>query len=322
LTRSRALEAALIGVTAIWGVTFPMVKSAVEQVPVYSFNGVRFLLAAAVLALVSHRGLARLGRAGWWHGGVLGGFLFAGYAFQTVGLQHTTASRAGFITGTSVVLVPVLATALLRRRPTAPAVLGVVLATSGLALLSLSGSGGDGSATLYGDGLVLLCAVSFAAHIVGLGAWSRRHEALPLTTVQLLAAGLLHGAVALPLEAPAQPYSWSAEVLVALLVTGLLASAAAFWIQTAAQKVVSPTRTAIIFTMEPVFAGLFGYLLLGEVLTGAGWLGSGLILAGMLVAELLAPVTEVPVTSPSSRPSGGPSPGARPERLPRAHPDP
>jgi drug/metabolite transporter (DMT)-like permease len=322
LSRQRLLELALIGVTAIWGLTFAMVKSAVEQVPVYSFNGVRFLLAGAVLALAARGGLRRLGPEGWRHGAILGLLLFAGYAFQTVGLQHTTASRAGFITGMSVVFVPVLSTALLRRRPTAPAVLGVVLATAGLGLLSFSGSGGDGSATLYGDALVLACAFSFAGHIVGLGAWSRRHEALPLSAVQLLAAGVAHSAVAVPWEAPSAAYSWNVEVLVAILVTGLLASAAAFWIQTAAQQVVSPTRTAIIFTMEPVFAGLFGYLLLGEVLTGTGWIGSGLILSGMLVAELLAPTAEVPVTSPRQRPSGDPSPAAQPAPHHQVPPDP
>lgn len=299
-----------------------MVKSATEQVPVYAFNGVRFLLAATVLGALAGRGLTRLGRAGWRRGAVLGGFLFAGYAFQTVGLQHTTASRAGFITGMSVVFVPVLSATLLRRRPTAPALAGVALATTGLALLSLSGSGGGGAATLYGDALVLACAVSFAAHIIGLGAWSDRHDPLPLATVQLLAAGALHSAVALPTAGFGSAPAWSGEVLVALAVTGLLASAAAFWIQTAAQQVVSPTRIAIVFTMEPVFAGLFGYLLLGELLTAGGWVGSALILAGMLVAELLAPVREAPATSPSSRPWDDPCPADRPEPLPRAHPDP
>ena len=264
--------------------TFPLVKSAVERVPPYAFNGVRFLLAAAVLGAVSVPSLRRLSRTAWRHGALLGVALFAGYAFQTVGLQYTNASNAGFVTGMFVVFTPLLSAVVLRRAPEAAAVVGVVLAAVGLALLSL----GPSFRPNPGDVLILGCAVAFAAHIVGLGAWSSRHDAVGLTVVQLLVAGILHSACALTFEVGRVPASWDTSVVVAVLVTAVLASAAAFWIQTAAQRVIPPTRTAVILTMEPVFAGIFGFLLLDERLTGRGWLGCALILAGMLVAELRA----------------------------------
>lgn len=280
--RRYAFEAALIGVTVVWGSTFVIVKESIELVPVFSFNAVRFSLAATVMALCCIPALRRLGQQGLRHGVILGVFLFAGYALQTLGLRHIPASRAGFLTGMFVVFTPILAAVILRRRPGRAAVAGVVLATAGLAALSLHGA----LLPAYGDLLVLGCAVAFAAHIVGLGAWSTQHDALPLTTVQLATAALLHSVIAMAWEVPTASYQWGGSVLFAVALTALLASAAGFWIQTAAQRVIPPTRTAIILTMEPVFAGLFGYFLLDERLSARGWLGAGLILAGMVVAEL------------------------------------
>ena len=295
--------AALVAVTAVWGVTFPVVKSAVERVPPYSFNAVRFLLAAAVLGAVSVPAVRRLSREAWRHGALLGVALFAGYAFQTVGLQYTQASNAGFVTGMFVVFTPLLAALLLRRPPHRAAVIGVILAAVGLALLSL----GPAFRPRAGDVLILGCALAFSAHIVGLGAWSSRHDAVGLTVVQLLVSGVLHSLFALTLEVGRAPGEWDGSVVGAVLVTAVLASAAAFWIQTAAQRVIEPTRTAVILTMEPVFAGVFGFLLLDERLSGRGWLGCALILAGMLTAELGAgappPVPPEDQTSTAARDS-------------------
>jgi drug/metabolite transporter (DMT)-like permease len=156
---------------------------------------------------------------------------------------------------------------------------GAVLAAAGLALLSL-----QSLEVGQGDALVFGCAVAFAAHILLLGRYAPRYPSYPLAVVQLATIGLLALAwagVAGDLVVPS-----TAEVWVALVITSVAASAGAFLIQTRAQREVSPTRTAVILTMEPVFAGLFGFLLAGERLSGRGWLGAGLILAGMLVAEL------------------------------------
>ena len=253
-----------------------------ESTAPFAFNGVRFALAAVVLGAFVLPRLRSLGAVGWRHGVVLGVLLFAGYAFQTVGLQYTRASNAGFVTGMFVVFTPLLSAAVLRRPPERAAVVGVACATVGLALLSL----GPGFAPRAGDVIILGCALAFAAHIVGLGAWSHRHDAVALTAVQLLVAAVLHSAFALVLEVGDGPMRWDGFVIMALIVTAVLASAAAFWIQTAAQRVIPPTRTAVILTMEPVFAGVFGFLLLDERLSARGWIGGAAILAGMLIAEL------------------------------------
>ena len=278
-------ELAMVAVTAVWGSTFVLVRDAVAQIPPFAFIAYRFLAAALLLAAIRPR--LTLGGAGggdrrWGPlgpGAVIGLALFAGYGFQTVGLQYTTASNAGFITGLSVVLTPLLAGLLLRQPPGRWPVAGAVLAAVGLGLLSLQ--------TLEvrrGDALVLGCAVAFATHILLLGRFAPRLSAYRLAIVQMATAGLAGLAwagVAGDLVVPG-----SADVWVALAITSVAASAAAFLIQTRAQREVSPPRTAIIFTMEPVFAGLFGFLLAGERLSARGWLGAGLILAGMLIAEL------------------------------------
>lgn len=274
----------------MWGGTFTIVQSAISKLPPYSFNAVRFSLAAVALGAVALPRVRALTARGWRHGAILGVALFAGYAFQTVGLQYTLATNAGFVTGMFVVFTPILAAVILRRPPSSAAVVGVVLAFAGLTLLSLFGSATAASGTWFvprvGDVIIIGCAIAFALHIVGLGAWSSLHDALALTVVQLFVGAVLHTVFAAALEVGRTPVTWDRSVVVALLITALLASAAGFWIQTAAQRVIPPTRTAVILTMEPVFAGLFGFLLLGEVLTRLGWVGCGLILAGMLVAEL------------------------------------
>jgi drug/metabolite transporter (DMT)-like permease len=289
-------ELALVAVTAVWGSTFVLVRDAVALVPPFAFIAYRFLAAAVLLAALRPR-LAAVGRRELATAGVLAGLaLFAGYGFQTVGLQYTTASNAGFITGLAVVLTPLFAAVLLRQPPGRWPVLGALLAAVGLALLSL-----QRLEVRQGDALVLGCAVAFAAHILLLGRFAPRFPSYPLAVVQLATAGLLAlgwAGVAGDLVVPG-----SAEVWVALAITSVVASAGAFLIQTRAQQEVSPTRTAVILTMEPVFAGLFGFLLAGERLSGRGWLGAGLILAGMLVAELGA---RRPAAPGRPQPDGGP----------------
>jgi drug/metabolite transporter (DMT)-like permease len=272
-------ELAMVAVTAVWGSTFVLVRDAVAQIPPFAFIAYRFLAAALLLAAIRPR-LVAGGQPGLVAAGAAAGLaLFAGYGFQTVGLQYTTASNAGFITGLSVVLTPLLAALLLRQPPGRWPLVGALVAAAGLALLSL-----QRLEVHRGDALVFGCAIAFATHILLLGRFAPRFSSYPLAVVQLGTAGLgglVWAGVAGDLAAPG-----SAEVWVALAITSVVASAAAFLIQTRAQREVSPTRTAVIFTMEPVFAGLFGFLLAGERLSGRGWLGAGLILAGMLIAEL------------------------------------
>jgi drug/metabolite transporter (DMT)-like permease len=285
-------ELALVAVTAVWGATFVVVREAVARVPPSAFIAVRFLAAAALLAALRPRQALRPDRGLVAAGAVAGLALFAGYAFQTVGLQHTSASSAGFITGLAVVLTPLLGALVLRQRPGRWPATGALLAAAGLALLTL-----DRFEVHRGDLLVLGCAFAFATHILLLGRYSPRHASYQLAVVQLATVGVL--ALAWAGAAGDLRLPGSNQVWFALAVTAVLASAGGFLVQTRAQRDVSPTRTAIIFTMEPVFAALFAFWLAAERLDARGWLGAACIVAGMLVAELGRPV-EGPVDEPAA----------------------
>ena len=264
----------LLGVTAVWGVTFVQVKDAVAIYPLFAFLAVRFALAGVTLAPATVGRMRGSVRAGT----LLGLLLAAGYALQTAGLQRTTVSAAGFVTGLYVVLTPVLALVLFRVR-TGPAVwAGVALATAGLALLS-----GVQAGSSAGDLLVLAGAAAFALQIVLMERWAPRYDVVGLTQVEMLAACGAFLAVALALRDLPVPRGWT--VWGALLVTGVFASALAFLVQTWAQRRTSATRVAVVFAMEPVFAGLFGYLLAGDRLGWLGWAGCAVILCGIAVAE-------------------------------------
>ena len=276
MTGRRFVVPALVGVTAIWGSTFVVVKDAIERMPVMDFLAWRFGLATLAMLLIRPRSVARLGRVGRVRGTWLGLALGAGYVFQTMGLRTARASVSGFITGMFVVLTPLCAAALLRRLVPTSAWAGVVLATTGLALLSLRGF-----SIGTGELLTLGCAVAFALHIVGLGEWSAAHDAYGLAVVQLAVVALGCLAFALPLQPPPDAGVWGA-----LALTAVLATAVAFVVQTWAQAHVPPTRAAVIMTMEPVFAGLFGIAVAGERLGPREVVGSLLILAAMLTVEL------------------------------------
>ena len=267
----------LVAVTAVWGSTFVVVKDAIDRMPVLDFLAWRFALGAAVMLVVRPRAVGRLSREGRRHGAVLGVALGAGYLFQTFGLETADAAVSGFITGMFVVFTPLAAAVLLRRGVGGAAWVAVVLATLGLALLSLEGLRVGG-----GEALTLLCAVAFALHIVGLGEWSRRHDSYGLAVVQLIvvAVGCALGAVAGGLVVPPDARVWGA-----LAVTAVLATAVAFVVQTWVQAHLAPTRAAVIMTMEPVFAGLFAALA-GETFGPRKLTGAVLILAAMLVTEL------------------------------------
>ncbi|MEW5763112.1 MAG: DMT family transporter [Bacillota bacterium] len=272
-----AADFALLAVAFIWGVTFVVVKGALDSIGPFYFLAVRFFLAALFLVAVHPRVLGGIGRRELRAGGVIGLALFAGYGFQTVGLQYTGAANAGFITGLSVVLVPVLAALLTRRPPPVLVVLGVLSATLGLGLLSMQ----DGLRMGYGDFLIFCCAVGFAVHILLVGRFAPRHSSFALAVLQIGTVAVLSLAVAPWVEVfPARP---APGVLWALAATAIPATSLAFLIQTKAQQFTSPTHTAVIFTMEPVFAGLAAWLWGGEGLTPRQLTGGAAIVLGMLV---------------------------------------
>ena len=278
LDRSHSALLALVGVTAVWGFTFVQVKDAVAIYPLFAFLAVRFAIASLVLAVPAARRMRSLGRSGTVAGIGLGLLLATGYGLQTAGLERTTVSSAGFITGLYVVFTPLLALLLFRTRVGGVVWLGVGLALVGLGLLS-----GVGAGDPVGDALVLAGSAAYSLQIVLMERYAPRYDAVAFTEVELLAA---FGGFALVAVAAGQvevPHGWT--VWSALLVTGIFASALAFLVQTWAQRRTSATRTALAFAMEPVFAGFFGFWLAGDRLGAVGWAGCALIMAGIVVAE-------------------------------------
>src|SRR5436190_4067410 len=269
---------ALIAVTAVWGVTFVQVKDAVALYPLFAFLAVRFAIATLTLAVPGTGRVRTLGRAGAGGGALLGLLLAAGYALQTAGLERTTVSGTGFITGMYVVLTPLIALALFRSRITSAAWAGVAVSTVGLALLS-----GVHAGSAAGDLLVLAAAAVYSLQIVLMERFAPRYDAVAFTLVEMAAACVGLGVVALARGELGKPHGWT--VWGALLVTGVFASALAFLVQTWAQRRTSATRTALAFAMEPVFAALFGITLAGDRLGVVGWTGCAAIFAGIVLAE-------------------------------------
>jgi drug/metabolite transporter (DMT)-like permease len=281
VTRARALTSptvALVGVTAIWGSTFVVVKDAVEKVPVTDFLTWRFGIAALAMLVLRPRSVTGIGVDGGRAGVLVGLALGTGYLLQTLGLQHTSAAVSGFITGMFVVLTPLGSALLLRSRVPMPAWAAVGLATVGLALLSL-----HGLSIGYGELLTLGCAACFALHIVGLGWSAPSYDSYGLAVVQLATTAVLCAVVAVPggLVVPHDASVWGA-----LAITAIGATAVAFVVQTWAQAHLEPTRAAVIMTMEPVFSGLFAVVVAGEVLGIRTLAGAALVLAAMLLTEL------------------------------------
>lgn len=279
-TRGRLAEIALVGIAAVWGLTFVMVQDAIGRLPPFAFLAYRFIPASAIVAAVFWRPLRRLPPEGWRAGLVMGVFLTAGYIAQTLGLEHTTASNAGFITGLFVVVTPLFGALLFGLHP--PRAAWLAAGVSALGLLLLSGASGDFK--LSGDGVVFLCACAFALHILVTARSVKRFNVGALVAVQLGVCGvfcLLVAAIAGDLEAPRGATVWSA-----LIVTSLFASALGFLVQSYAQRYASPARTALILAAEPAFAGFFGYLLQDERLSAVAWVGALLILAAIVLVDV------------------------------------
>jgi drug/metabolite transporter (DMT)-like permease len=267
----------LIAVTAVWGWTFVLVKDAISQYPTLPFLAIRFALALLVMALVVRRVPSRRTLT---RGAVIGVALAAGYLFQTVGLQFTSPGNAGLITGLFVVFTPLIER--LTGRPVAGRTfVAVVAALVGTVLLAGGGATGIG----IGDVLVLGCAVAFAVHIVLLSRWSPSLPSSELALVQMGAATLLFSAGGTPQLLTTPPPNQS--VWVAIVITAVLASALAFFVQTWAQVHLTASRTALVLATEPAWALGFSVLLAGQRLDLVQAIGAALVLAAILGHELV-----------------------------------
>jgi drug/metabolite transporter (DMT)-like permease len=283
-------DVALAFCSLIWGATFVVVKGALDYASVFVFLAARFTLAAGLMAMFRPKVVARLGNAEIFAGLRLGFFMFAGYAFQTAGLQFTTPSHSGFVTGTSVVLVPVLLGIFWGRRLSKWMYAGSLAALVGLYFLTVPAQG-----MRYlnpGDVLTFLGAISYAIHIILVGEYTKEHSLSALSIIQVAGcagmAWVATGAGA-AIHWQAVRFAWRWELLLGIGVCAVFATAVAFTVQMWAQRYTSSGHAAILFALEPVFAAITSYLVLRERLHGRAWWGAGLVVAGILIAELLGP---------------------------------
>jgi drug/metabolite transporter (DMT)-like permease len=296
-------ELALAFCTLLWGSTFVVVKNSLDQSSVFVFLAVRFSLAGLCMAVFGWRVLRDLRRDEVFAGVRLGFFMFGGYAFQTAGLQYTTASNSGFITGSSVVLVPLILVLFWGKRVTLWVSFGTIAAAAGLYFLTVPASG---IAHLNrGDVLTFFAAASYAVHIILVGEYGREHSAAALSVLQVLACGGMAWLTAFGAHAirwQAMRFESSGSLWIGVAICAVFATAVAFSLQLWAQQYTTPSHAAILFTLEPVFAVATSYVVLGERLGARSLIGAALVLAGILAAELLGP----PAAPESPEPTGDP----------------
>ncbi|MEE9432089.1 MAG: DMT family transporter [Melioribacteraceae bacterium] len=286
-------EIILIFVTILWGATFVIVKEALQEISPMLFIAVRFIITA--LFLLPFVWKQKFDLKSVYPGILLGILLFAGFATQTVGLKFTSATKSGFLTGTSVIMIPLLQILIEKRPPTKGVVLGTLIVMLGITFLS---SGGNSVSTLlqdfgsnfnFGDGLTLICAFFFALYIIYLDVETKKHNFWILLFVQIITTmvlAILFAVIFSTTGLEEIKYSYSTKLILAILYTAIFATLITTALMTKYQKNITPTKAGIIYSFEPLFAALFAFFLLGEKITNFGYFGAGLILLGLLVSEL------------------------------------
>ena len=270
----------LLGVSMVWGGTFPLIKVALQDSSPYAFLSLRFFIATLILATVFRKEVASTSRDALKAGFLIGLFVFIGYITQTVGLKYTDASKSGFITGLYVVFTPVLAYPILKATLSRKLVLALFLASTGLFLLS--GINPRDLSMDYGDFLTLVCAVAYAFSVVLISKYTKKHSSSVLATTQVFTTWIfcmLSWAIIDPFSLPTSTIAWGA-----VFFTAVFATALAFLGQNYAQKHTTATKAAIIFTAEPIFAWIFSFATLGDTLSQEGALGAALIVVGMFLS--------------------------------------
>jgi len=279
-------EVILLGVVIIWGYTFPVIKNVLNIIPPFTFLTYRFFLAFSLIYLIFRSRLRRINSLTIKNGFLIGLFLFLGYFGQTVGTQFTTATKTAFITGISVVIVPIISYFWTREKIYRNSAIGVLLAMIGLWLMNTNG-------TIYhinlGDSLVFLGAIGFALYIVAVDIYTKKLDYVQLVFIQLITVSLMSFLMAIIYEKEALTLHYNSYVWWAVVLNGVFATALAFYLQNRFQKYSNPTKIAIIFSAEPVFGALFSYLILGETIGIFGFMGGVAIFSGMFVAQIEQP---------------------------------
>lgn len=273
----------LLLVAIAWGGTFFIVQDAVEETPVYVFLFWRFLFATLFMSIIFYKSILSIDKQTIKAGVVLGLFMFLGFAFQTFGLTYTYSSTVAFITGLNVVIVPFLVFLIFKKKASIFSLFGALCAVVGLYFLTKNDTtGGFGIGEFYS----FICAIMFALHITFTDSYSKKFNAMSLVTIQFGVVAILSFVCALVFDGVIMPKSFDGVFLQAIIATVIFATIFAFLVQTIMQKFTTPAKTAIIFTMEPVSAGIFGYYFAGETFEAMQLTGAFLIIAGMLTAEL------------------------------------
>ena len=292
MTKRLRADLSLAFCSLLWGATFVVVKNSLAYSSVYIFLAVRFTLAALLMAAFRPRVFRTLKKEELLAGAALGFFMFGGYAFQTTGLEYTTPAKSGFVTGSSVVMVPLLLGIFWGRRLTLWVYAGVFAAVFGLYFLTVPAEGV--SYLNRGDLLTFVAAGLYAMHIILVGDYTRRHSVAALSVLQVAACAVLAW-VATGLTSvtgwQAARFGWQPGSLLGIAICAVFATAVAFSIQLWAQQFTTSSHAAILFTLEPVFASMTSYILLRERLGTRALLGAAFVLAGILIAELLGPPT-------------------------------
>jgi drug/metabolite transporter (DMT)-like permease len=302
-SRAKA-DLALAFCSLLWGATFVVVKNALDHASVFVFLAVRFSLAAALMLVFRAGAVRQFEREDLFAGLRLGCFMFLGYAFQTAGLQYTTPAKSGFVTGSSVVLVPLLLALFWGRRLTWGAYAGALVAVLGLYFLTIPAAG---IAFLNrGDVLTFVAAGLYAVHIILVGEYTRQHSAKALSLIQVAACAAmswLTAGAAAAIRWQTARFDWRWELYLGILICAVFATALAFSIQLWAQQYTTPSHASILFTLEPVFAVTTSYLLIRERLGHRAMLGALFVLAGIFIAEMLGPPAAPESPEPTTEPA-------------------
>jgi drug/metabolite transporter (DMT)-like permease len=286
MTRQIKADLAILSITVVWGSSFILMKNITGNIPYYAYLFLRFSIAGILLAMIFIRQMGKINRKTLIQGTIIGFTLFAGMSLQFIGLNFTSASNSAFITGLNVVMVPVISSLYLKKKPPFRAVIGVMLAAAGLFFLS----GGFSGIWNIGDTLTLLCAVCFAFQIIFIDKFTQESDARQLAVVQIISAAVMYGILCAGYGFSVEPVPVviNARVILTALYTGAMGTAFAFGVQTIAQQYTTPTRTALILTFEPVFGAVFAMTIPGpggvtESFTLNTGMGCLLIFIGMII---------------------------------------
>lgn len=272
----------LLSVAIAWGVTFLMVQEAIDTTPVYSFLFFRFSLASIIMFFIAYKYFKYFTLKTFLYGLFLGVFLFSAFATQTFGLAYTTSSIVAFITGLNVIIVPFLAYLLFKDYIRLNVFIATLLAVTGLYLLTMSGT----LSFEKGEFLTLICAALFALQIIFTGKFSKEVNVFLLVLIQLTTVSILSLIFSLFIDNTTFNIPYNYAFFKAVIITAVFATVYAFLIQTYMQQFTTATKTAIIFTMEPVSAGIFGYFVANEILTTTQLVGATIIIFATLLAEI------------------------------------